>query len=308
MKQVFLMGPTASGKTKLAMQLCDEFPVSLISVDATQIYKDCNIGAAKLPQQELERYPHALVDIISPTESFSVDAFINQYQSNLNSIENQGTIPLLVGGSMMYFNAIFNPLDKIPKTTPEIREEVEALIRKNGLDWLYEQVKKNDPGIKFATSDKQRIQRAYEVFLISGKPLTSFYSGGEKHNKNDLNFLKIALIPEDRKKLHQSIYQRTQDMLDQGLVDEVESLIKKYPNLSWESNSMRSIGYRQVGMYLRGEIRFDELFDKILFATRQLAKRQITWLRSMQNLLVLDPFEKDISDQLNQSLKNFLKT
>ena len=308
MKQVFLMGPTASGKTKLAMQLCDEFPVSLISVDATQIYKDCNIGAAKLPQQELERYPHALVDIISPTESFSVDAFINQYQSNLNSIENQGTIPLLVGGSMMYFNAIFNPLDKIPKTTPEIREEVEALIRKNGLDWLYEQVKKNDPGIKFATSDKQRIQRAYEVFLISGKPLTSFYSGGEKYNENDLNFLKIALIPEDRKKLHQSIYQRTQDMLDQGLVDEVESLIKKYPNLSWESNSMRSIGYRQVGMYLRGEIRFDELFDKILFATRQLAKRQITWLRSMQNLLVLDPFEKDISGQLNQSLKNFLKT
>jgi tRNA dimethylallyltransferase len=308
MKQVFLMGPTASGKTKLAMKLCDEFPVSLISVDATQIYKDCNIGAAKLPQQELERYPHALVDIISPVESFSVDAFINQYQLNLNSIENQGTIPLLVGGSMMYFNAIFNPLDKIPKTTPEIREEVEALIRKNGLDWLYEQVKKNDPGIKFATSDKQRIQRAYEVFLISGKPLTSFYSGGEKYNENDLNFLKIALIPEDRKKLHQSIYQRTQDMLDQGLVDEVESLIKKYPNLSWESNSMRSIGYRQVGMYLRGEIRFDELFDKILFATRQLAKRQITWLRSMQNLLVLDPFEKDISDQLNQSLKNFLKT
>jgi len=266
MKQVFLMGPTASGKTKLAMQLCDEFPVSLISVDATQIYKDCNIGAAKLPQQDLERYPHALVDIISPAESFSVDAFINQYQSNLNSIENQGTIPLLVGGSMMYFNAIFNPLDKIPKTTPEIREEVEALIRKNGLDWLYEQVKKNDPGIKFATSDKQRIQRAYEVFLISGKPLTSFYSGGEKYNENDLNFLKIALIPEDRKKLHQSIYQRTQDMLDQGLVDE------------------------------------------ILFATRQLAKRQITWLRSMQNLLVLDPFEKDISDQLNQSLKNFLKS
>ena len=308
MKQVFLMGPTASGKTKLAMQLCDEFSVSLISVDATQIYKDCNIGAAKLPQQELERYPHALVDIISPTESFSVDAFINQYQSNLNSIENQGTIPLLVGGSMMYFNAIFNPLDKIPKTTPEIREEVEALIRKNGLDWLYEQVKKNDPGIKFAISDKQRIQRAYEVFLISGKPLTSFYSGGEKYNENDLNFLKIALIPEDRKKLHQSIYQRTQDMLDQGLVYEVESLIKKYPNLSWESNSMRSIGYRQVGMYLRGEIRFDELFDKILFATRQLAKRQITWLRSMQNLLVLDPFEKDISDQLNQSLKNFLKS
>lgn len=308
MKQVFLMGPTASGKTKLAMQLCDEFPVSLISVDATQIYKDCNIGAAKLPQQELERYPHALVDIISPTESFSVDAFINQYQSNLNSIENQGTIPLLVGGSMMYFNAIFNPLDKIPKTTPEIREEVEALIRKNGLDWLYEQVKKNDPGIKFATSDKQRIQRAYEVFLISGKPLTSFYSGGEKYNENDLNFLKIALIPEDRKKLHQSIYQRTQDMLDQGLVDEVESLIKKYPNLSWESNSMRSIGYRQVGMYLRGEIGFDELFDKILFATRQLAKRQITWLRSMQNLLVLDPFKNDISDQLNQSLKNFLKS
>ena len=308
MKQVFLMGPTASGKTKLAMQLCDHFPVSLISVDATQIYKDCNIGAAKLTQQELERYPHALVDIISPTESFSVDAFITQYQSTLNSIENEDFIPLLVGGSMMYFNAIFNPLDQIPKTTPQIRKEVELLIKKKGLDWLYHQVKKNDPGIKFAASDKQRIQRAYEVFLISGKPLTSFYSIGEKNNENNLNFLKIALIPQDRKKLHQFIYQRTQDMLDQGLVGEVEFLIKKYPNLTWESNSMRSIGYRQVGMYLRGEIKYDELFDKILFATRQLAKRQITWLRSMQNLLVLDPFEKDISDQLNQSLKNFLKS
>ena len=308
MKQVFLMGPTASGKTKLAMQLCDQFPVSLISVDATQIYKDCNIGAAKLTQQELERYPHALVDIISPTESFSVDAYLTQYQSSLNNIENEDFIPLLVGGSMMYFNAIFNPLDKIPKTTPQIREEVELLIKKKGLDWVYHQVKKNDPGIKFAASDKQRIQRAYEVFLISGKPLTSFYSIGKKYNENNLNFLKIALIPQDRKKLHKSIYQRTQDMLDQGLVGEVEFLIKKYPNLTWESNSMRSIGYRQVGMYLRGEIKFDELFDKILFATRQLAKRQITWLRSMQNLLVLDPFEKDISDQLNQSLKNFLKS
>ena len=130
MKQVFLMGPTASGKTKLAMQLCDQFPVSLISVDATQIYKDCNIGAAKLTQQELERYPHALVDIISPTESFSVDAFLTQYQSSLNNIENEDFIPLLVGGSMMYFNAIFNPLDKIPKTTPQMREEVELLIKK----------------------------------------------------------------------------------------------------------------------------------------------------------------------------------
>lgn len=308
MKQIFLMGPTASGKTKLAMQLYDQFSVKLISVDATQIYQDCNIGAAKLSQQELEHYPHALVNIIAPTESFSVNTFITEYQSYINSFENENSIPLLVGGTMMYFNAIFRPLDKIPKTSPQIREEVDKLIRNNGLDWLYWQVQKIDPSFKFLASDKQRIQRAYEVFLISGKPLSSFYKGGTKHSKNNLNFLKIALVPQDRKKLHQSIYQRTQDMLDQGLVAEVESLMKKYPNLSWESNSMRSIGYRHVGMYLRDEIKFDELFDKILFATRQLAKRQITWLRSMQNLLILDPFEKNISDQLCQSLKNFLKS
>ncbi len=307
MKQVFLMGPTASGKTGIATQLFQELKLQLVSVDATQIYSDCNIGSAKLPADDLKKFPHELVSIISPCDNFSVDHFLNHYQHILNELNVKGINPLLVGGTMMYFNAILNPLDDIPRSTPEIRKHVEELVNVNGLDWLAAKVNEVDPLSKIANTDKQRLMRSYEVFLISNQPLSSFYNRTPKQDSiHDKDILKIALVPNDRNKLHDAISLRTKTMLEEGLVEEVEGLFVKYPELSWNSNSMRSIGYRQVGMFLRGEIKQEELFDKILFATRQLAKRQITWLRSMQDIQIYDPFEIDIYQKINDAIKQFI--
>ena len=307
MKQVFLMGPTASGKTGIATQLFQELKLQLVSVDATQIYSDCNIGSAKLPADDLKKFPHELVSIISPCDNFSVDHFLNHYQQILNQLNGKGINPLLVGGTMMYFNAILNPLDDVPRSTPDVRKHVEELVNVNGLDWLAAKVKEVDPQSKIANTDKQRLMRSYEVFLISNQPLSSFYNRTLKQDSiHDKDILKIALVPNDRKKLHEAISLRTKTMLEEGLVEEVERLFVKYPGLSWNSNSMRSIGYRQVGMFLRGEIKQEELFDKILFATRQLAKRQITWLRSMQNTQIYDPFEIDIYQKINHAIKQFI--
>ena len=307
MKQVFLMGPTASGKTGIATQLFQELKLQLVSVDATQIYSDCNIGSAKLPAEDLRKYPHELISIISPSDNFSVDHFLNHYQQILDQLNGTGINPLLVGGTMMYFNAILNPLDDIPRSTPDVRKHVEELVNVNGLDWLAAKVKEVDPLSKIVNTDKQRLMRSYEVFLISNQPLSSFYNRTPKQDStHDKDILKIALVPNDRKKLHDAISLRTKTMLEEGLVEEVEGLFVKYPELSWNSNSMRSIGYRQVGMFLRGEIKQEELFDKILFATRQLAKRQITWLRSMQDIQIYDPFEIDIYQKINHAIKQFI--
>lgn len=307
MKQVFLMGPTASGKTGIATQLFQELKLQLVSVDATQIYSDCNIGSAKLPADDLKKFPHELISIISPCDNFSVDHFLNHYQQILNQLNGTGINPLLVGGTMMYFNAILNPLDDIPRSTPDVRKHVEELVNVNGLDWLAAKVKEVDPLSKIVNTDKQRLMRSYEVFLISNQPLSSFYNRTPKQDSiYDKDILKIALVPNDRKKLHDAIALRTKTMLEEGLVEEVEGLFVKYPELSWNSNSMRSIGYRQVGMFLRGEIKQEELFDKILFATRQLAKRQITWLRSMQDIQIYDPFEIDIYQKINHAIKQFI--
>ena len=301
------MGPTASGKTGIATQLFQELKLQLVSVDATQIYSDCNIGSAKLPADDLKKFPHELVSIISPCDNFSVDHFLNHYQQILNQLNGKGINPLLVGGTMMYFNAILNPLDDIPRSTPDVRKHVEELVNVNGLDWLAAKVKEVDPLSKIVNTDKQRLMRSYEVFLISNQPLSSFYDRTPKQDStHDKDILKIALVPNDRKKLHDAISLRTKTMLEEGLVEEVEGLFVKYPELSWNSNSMRSIGYRQVGMFLRGEIKQEELFDKILFATRQLAKRQITWLRSMQNTQIYDPFEIDIYQKINHAIKQFI--
>jgi len=306
-KQVFLMGPTASGKTRIATQLFQELKLQLVSVDATQIYSDCNIGSAKLPADDLKKYPHELISIISPSDNFSVDHFLNHYQQILDQLNGTGINPLLVGGTMMYFNAILNPLDDIPRSTPDVRKHVEELVNVNGLDWLAAKVKEVDPLSKIVNTDKQRLMRSYEVFLISNQPLSSFYDRTPKQDStHDKDILKIALVPNDRKKLHDAISLRTKTMLEEGLVEEVEGLFVKYPELSWNSNSMRSIGYRQVGMFLRGEIKQEELFDKILFATRQLAKRQITWLRSMQDIQIYDPFEIDIYQKINHAIKQFI--
>jgi tRNA dimethylallyltransferase len=307
MKQIFLIGPTASGKTALAQNLYDRFPqLSLVNVDATQIYRGLDVGSGKLSKDDLTSYPHDLINILDPHESYSVNKFLNDLKRIESEIYRDFRIPFLVGGTMMYFNSILNPLDDIPKTTFEVRKRVEAELVQNGLVWLYEINLKIDPYLKIQKNDKQRLQRALEVFYLSGKPISSFYS----KNKliEDRNILIIGLLPKQRSLLHEVIEKRIHNMFKKGFIEEVRDLYKNNANLNMESNSMRSVGYKQVSMYLNNEIPKDKLFEKVLFATRQLAKRQITWIKSISNVCFLDPFDSKLLDQATSLVGNFLSS
>jgi tRNA dimethylallyltransferase len=306
MKKICLFGPTASGKTKIAMELYDELSVHLISVDSAQIYNDCNIGSAKPSDELLKKYPHEMINLISPVDNFSVSLFIEYYNAIIERIEHSNRNPLLVGGTMMYFNSIFNPLNKLPGSDLGVRAEVEGLYQKHGIEWLYQKVKSVDPETTINEFDRQRLKRSLEVFLMTGKPLTSFYSKESNKPKTYGDYLKIAIVPEDRGKLHEAIARRTKEMLNDGIVEEVRALFKKYPSLTLQSNSMRSVGYRQVGMMIKKEIPEDELFNKILFATRQLAKRQITWIRGMENTYIFDPFEHNVTNKIKHLIQSFI--
>lgn len=305
MKQIFLMGPTASGKTDIAMALQDRFNLKIVSVDSAQIYKECNIGTAKPSITDQNKYPHSLINLINPDENFSVKKFLKEYDLIVKNEKKDDKIPFFVGGTMLYFNSIFRPLDDIPQSSEAIRCEVHGLMQANGIEWLADIVKKVDPASLIKRSDRQRLQRSYEVFLMTGKPLTSFYRSKNQEINNPTH-LKLALMPEDRKKLHNSIKKRTEIMLKNGLVDEVQDLLKNYPKLTDNSNILRSVGYRQVMMYLNGKIKHEDLFDKILFATRQLAKRQITWLRSMNNITFFDPYDSNVSSKISNRLNQFI--
>ena len=306
MKKICLFGPTASGKTRIAMELYDELSVHLISVDSAQIYNDCNIGSAKPSDELLKKYPHEMINLISPIDNFSVSLFIEYYNAIIERIEHSNRNPLLVGGTMMYFNSIFNPLNKLPGSDLGVRAEVEGLYQQHGIEWLYQKVKSVDPETTINEFDRQRLKRSLEVFLMTGKPLTSFYSKESNKPKTSGDYLKIAIVPEDRGKLHEAIARRTKEMLNDGIVEEVRALFKKYPSLTLQSNSMRSVGYRQVGMMIKKEIPEDELFNKILFATRQLAKRQITWIRGMENTYIFDPFEHNVTNKIKHLIQSFI--
>ena len=305
MKQIFLIGPTASGKTALAQNLYDRFrQLSLVNVDATQIYRGLDIGSGKLSKDDLILYPHDLINILDPHESYSVTKFLNDFKYIQSEIYRDLRIPLLVGGTMMYFNSLLNPLDDIPKTTPEVRKRVESELAKNGLAWLHEVNLKIDPYLKIQKNDKQRLQRALEVFYLSGKPISSFYSKDKLHEHK--NILIIGLLPKQRSLLHGAIEKRIDNMFKQGFIEEVVDLYKNNARLNAQSNSMRSVGYKQVSMYLNNEIPKDKLFEKVLFATRQLAKRQITWIKSMPNVTYFDPFDSNTFVQATSLVGNFL--
>lgn len=307
-KKIFILGPTASGKTELAKYVYDHFEVELISVDSAQIYRGMNIGTAKLSDKELLKYPHHLVNIKDPLEHYSVSEFRQNVEKV--SIEAQANAKnlVLVGGTMMYFNALEYSLDDIPTSTPEIREKVDQELTQYGLDVLYKKLKTIDPvaATRINPSDKQRIQRAIEVFYLSGKPLSSFQKNKEKI-KLSHEILKIALVPSDRSLLHDQIQKRTQDMLSNGLLSEVEDLMALHQELSDHYPSFRSVGYRQAYRFLLGEIQKEDLAYKITVATRQLAKRQLTWIRGMHNLVVFDPFAKNLQSNVNKEIKQFLK-
>ncbi|MEK9771196.1 MAG: tRNA (adenosine(37)-N6)-dimethylallyltransferase MiaA [Nitrosomonadales bacterium] len=307
MKQIFLIGPTASGKTSLAQNLYDKFQqLRLVNVDATQIYRGLNIGSGKLSKDELDQYPHDLINILNPDENYSVTKFLNDIKHIESEAHRDFRIPFLVGGTMMYFNSLLNPLDDIPKTTPEVRKRVELDLEQNGLEWLYEFNLKIDPDLKIQKNDKQRLQRALEVFYLSGKPISSFYS--KKKSIENKDILIIGLLPMQRSFLHEAIEKRIHNMFAQGFIEEVADLYKNNANLNIKSNSMRSVGYKQVSMYLNNQISKDRLFEKVLFATRQLAKRQITWIKSIPNVIYLDPFHPKVFNDAALLVANFMRS
>ncbi|CAM8386492.1 MiaA tRNA delta(2)-isopentenylpyrophosphate transferase [Candidatus Methylopumilus planktonicus] len=294
----FLMGPTASGKTSLAVELVKTFPFEIISVDSAQIYQDMDIGVAKPNQDILEKAPHHLINIMKPNESYSVAQFTQDALQRIDEILLRKRIPLLVGGTMMYFNALEKGINQMPATDDQFRKVIEEEARQVGWPKLYEKLKSVDKetAAKLSPNDAQRISRALEVFYSSGKPLSSYH---QSENKDVFPFsvCKLGLMPSNRKILHQRIEFRVHEMIEAGLFEEVRSLLQKYPTLQSHMPSMRSVGYRQTLEYFNGGIEEKECIDKIIFATRQLAKRQMTWMRGMENLNLFDASNDNICNE-----------
>jgi tRNA dimethylallyltransferase len=285
---IFLMGPTASGKTAVAVELVRHLPVEIISVDSALVYRDMNIGTAKPDTTTLAHAPHHLIDIIDPTDAYSAAAFRHDALRLMANITASKKIPLLVGGTMLYFKALREGLSELPQSDPAVRAELETEIARHGVERLHQRLAEVDAetAARLPPTDTQRIQRALEIYRITGRPMSELIRQ-QTHEEFPYRVIPIALIPSDRGTLHTRIATRFKSMLEQGLVDELRGLQQRYP-LHRDMTSMRCVGYRQAWEYLAGEIDECELLDKGIAATRQLAKRQLTWLRSMPDAIELD--------------------
>ena len=277
-KIISLMGPTASGKTAFAMELYDKYPIDIISVDSALIYRGMDIGSAKPTKQEQQEYPHKLIDICDPAESYSAANFRHDAIEEIEKSLSNGRTPLLVGGTMLYFKALIEGLSPLPAADSDIRQQIEEKANKLGWQAIHEELKKVDPvsAQRIHPNDPQRLNRALEVYLISGKSLSELTQ--ESGEALPYDIMQLAIMPEDRAELHQRIEQRFLQMLDQGFEDEVKTLMLR-SDLHTNLPSIRCVGYRQMWEYLNGDISYDEMVFKGICATRQLAKRQITWLR-----------------------------
>ena len=306
---IFLMGPTASGKTGLAVTLAQRLPVELISVDSALVYTGMDIGTAKPDADTLALAPHHLIDLIPPTEAYSAAQFRADALRLMSEITARGRIPLLVGGTMLYFNALQNGLSDLPQANPEVRArlDAEALIR--GWPAMHARLAQIDPetAARLEPTDAQRIQRALEVWEISGNNMTQIFAEATAQAEFPYRLLKLALLPSDRAVLHARIAQRFDEMLAAGLVDEVQALRAAYPDLHVGLPAMRCVGYRQTWQYLDGEFGLEELREKGIAATRQLAKRQLTWLRGMDDTIALDCLDGQLQDQVLMQIKQFIE-
>ena len=275
---IFLMGPTASGKTDLAIQLRQQLPVEVISVDSALIYRGMDIGTAKPSKAELALAPHRLIDICDPSESYSAANFRTDALREMQEISAQGKIPLLVGGTMLYYKALLEGLSPLPSADEKVRSEIEAKAALIGWGGLHQELSKIDPisAQRINPNDSQRINRALEVFYLTGKTLTELTA--QKGEALPYDILQFAIAPEQREVLHRRIEQRFHKMIELGFQQEVEKLYRR-PDLNENLPSIRCVGYRQMWEYLRGDYDHDEMVFRGICATRQLAKRQITWLR-----------------------------
>ena len=301
------MGPTASGKTEMAMRLVDEFDGEIISVDSAMVFRDMNIGTAKPEPELLAQYPHALIDLIDPSESYSAARFRTDALKQIEEIQVRGHMPILAGGTMLYYRALEYGLSPLPEADPEVRQRLEQQALEIGWEAMHQRLVEVDPeaAARNHPNDPQRLQRALEVYEVSGVPMTELWK--KSSVPLPVTPLKIALAPAERAVLHQRIEQRFDQMLKQGFVAEVEALYRR-GDLNPSLPSIRCVGYRQIWNYLEGEWDESTAREKAIIATRQLAKRQMTWLRSEENLNWIDPLESGAHDQLLKLVdKNIIK-
>jgi tRNA dimethylallyltransferase len=304
---IFLMGPTASGKTALAIEMRRRFPVDIISVDSALVYRGMDIGTAKPDAETLRQAPHALIDIRDPSQAYSAAEFREDALAEMARITERGRIPLLAGGTMLYFRALSRGLARLPAASPELRAQLEAQAQEAGWPAMHAKLAAKDPEIaaRVHPNDPQRIQRALEVIELTGRKMSELQKEQEDDDPG-YRVLRIIACPQPRAVLHQRIEQRFSQMLEEGFMEEMKAL-KKRGDLRPEMPSMRCVGYRQAWSFLEGEITQDEMRRKALAATRQLAKRQLTWLRRETAALWYDPTVGTAQDFVFSEVKKFLE-
>lgn len=303
---ILLMGPTASGKTAAAMALAQRFPVELVSVDSAQVFRDMNVGTAKPDEATLKAFPHHLIDLISPEESYSAARFCTDAQAAMREISARGKVPLLVGGTMLYFKALREGLAELPQACLKTRASIDAQAAAEGWPAIHAELARVDPvsAARLAPTDSQRVQRALEVYRLSGRPLSTLLAAASDHAPR-YDFLALGLLPADRSVLHQRIAERFDAMLKAGLEDEVTLLRQKY-RLTLALPSMRCVGYRQVWEVQDGIAPRNEMRERGIYATRQLAKRQLTWLANTLKPETFDCLSPDLVTRVSARVDGFL--
>ena len=301
---ILLIGPTASGKTAIACWLAERFPVELISVDSAQVFRNMNIGTAKPDATILKNFPHHLIDLINPDEAYSAARFRNDSLATMAEITARGRIPLLVGGTMLYYKALLDGLAELPQADPAVRAAIDAQAAATGWPALHAELAHIDPptAARLPTTDAQRIQRALEVYRLTGRPLSTLIADGQAAQRPPYRFLSLGLMTSERDVLHRRIAQRFDGMLLTGLEDEVSRLRRDYV-LSLQLPSMRCVGYRQVWEAQDGLIPRDEMRDRGIYATRQLAKRQITWMVNTLKPETFDCLANDVHDRIGRRVE-----
>lgn len=296
---IFLMGPTATGKTDIAAALFKRRPIELISVDSALVYRGMDIGTAKPSKEFLNNIPHRLIDICEPDETYSAAKFRDDALQAIEEIHSQNRIPFLVGGTGLYFRALESGISDLPDADEEVRHRLESEANDIGWEAMHGRLAEIDPvsAERIHPNDPQRIQRALEIYEISGRSMTEHYRDDESANPFPFEHIKIILNPGNRSILHERIEHRFMKMLDEGLVEEVRTFHTD-SRFSRSLPAMRMVGYRQIWKYLDGEINYEEMVEKGIVATRQLAKRQMTWLRKEGNAIWLDSDESGLVDKI----------
>lgn len=305
MRAICLMGPTASGKTACALALAKRLPVEIINVDSAQVYRGMDIGTAKPSPDVLQEIPHRLIDIRDPWEAYSAGAFCADASNAIQEISRSGRIPLLVGGTMLYFQALQRGIARLPAADPALRAELDQRAARAGWPALHAELQALDPvaAARLKPMDAQRIQRALEVCLLTGMTMTELHKATTPPLK--VAYLNVAIMPADRQLLHRQIEDRLTLMLRQGFVAEVRTL-SQLPNMSATVPAMRAVGYRQMWSHVAGELSLVEAVSQAAAATRQLAKRQMTWLRSWPALTAFDSLDEDLDSQIDNLINAWL--